>query len=106
MSETAVQESERDSSDPIASPARSQISSPKVAKISGLAMRIAAVQKLAERRISKRSMAYSLTTRNRVSMIASTINSSAAFQPGPISQRHGRGRLRWLHASMLSGPKA
>ena len=49
-----------------------------VIAISGEAMRIAAAQKLADNRISNRSMAQSLRTRNLVSRIASTMNSSAA----------------------------
>ena len=58
-------------------PARSQISSPMVAKISGEAMRITAAQKVAESRMSRISTAQPRLTRKRVSMIAVTMVSSA-----------------------------
>ena len=49
----------------LSTPARSQISSPMVAKISGEAMRIAATQKEAVKRISRASITVHLTL-NRV----------------------------------------
>ncbi len=58
-------------------PARSQISSPIVAKISGEAMRTTAAQKLAESRMSRISTAQPRATRKRVSMTAATMVRSA-----------------------------
>ncbi len=57
-------------------PARSQMSSPIVAKMSGEAMRTAAAQKLAVKRISTSSI-QPLATRNFVSWSPSTMKRSA-----------------------------
>ena len=61
----------------LSTPARSQMSSPRVAKMSGEAMRIAAAHRLADSRISIAAI-YRHLRRKRVNMTAVTIASSEA----------------------------
>ena len=61
----------------LSTPARSQISSPRVAKISGEAMRIAAAHKLASNTMPSASIRYLHFRRKRVNSIAVTMVSSA-----------------------------
>jgi hypothetical protein len=61
----------------LSTPARSQISSPRVAKISGEAMRIAAAHRLASKMMLTASMHYLTRRRKRVNSMAVTIVSKA-----------------------------
>ena len=59
-------------------PARSQMSSPNVAKMSGEAMRIAAAQSEAVNRMSSHATRYLQRRRKRVNMTATTMHRSEA----------------------------